>query len=186
VRRTSFSLSNGSPTEDVDKLRHVPLREVLTQKRNAIVKKWLARTLLTYPENTAGFLLHDKDPFRNPVGHTLAEGLRTLFEALLDGVDTARVMPVLEGIVRIRAVQDFSAGEAVAFIFLLKKVIRDELEHEMEGLSTLDEEIDHMALLAFDLFMKSREKIYEIKADEARRRFYVQLNRPVRERSNQR
>ena len=30
-----------------------------------------------------------------------------------------------------------------------------------------------MALLAFDLFMKCREKIYEIQAEEAKRRVYV-------------
>jgi hypothetical protein len=30
-----------------------------------------------------------------------------------------------------------------------------------------------MALLAFDLFMKCRERIYEIKANEARRRMFL-------------
>jgi hypothetical protein len=30
-----------------------------------------------------------------------------------------------------------------------------------------------MALLAFDLYMKCREKIYEIKAEEAKRRVYL-------------
>jgi len=33
--------------------------------------------------------------------------------------------------------------------------------------------IDELALCAFDLFMKCREEIYEIKAREAQRKVYV-------------
>jgi hypothetical protein len=92
-------------------------------------------------------------------------------------------MPVLDGIVRIRAVQDFTAGQAVAFIFLLKRVIREELKGEVrvqpggDGLAAVEERIDEMALLAFDLFMKCRERIYEIRVNEAKRRLGLWLKR---------
>ncbi len=37
---------------------------------DAIVEEWFARTLESYPQVTARFLALEKDPFRNPVGHT--------------------------------------------------------------------------------------------------------------------
>ena len=62
------------------------------------------------------------------------------------------------------------------FIFLLKNVIRHELAEEIrqENLAAevleLESRIDGLALLGFDVYTKRREKIYEIKADEAKRR----------------
>jgi hypothetical protein len=156
-----------------------PLLEALVAKKGAIVKEWLARTLQTYPEHTSRFLSQEKDPFRNPVGHTLRETLPALFDRLVEGADAATVTRLLDPIVRIRAIQDFSAGQAVAFVFLLKRVMREALGDDAvqgpngEGLAVVEARIDEMALLAFDLFMKCREQIYEIKTNEAKRRLFV-------------
>lgn len=165
-----------------------PLLEALVAKKGAIVKEWLARTLQTYPEHTSRFLSQEKDPFRNPVGHTLRETLPALFDRLVEGADAATVTRLLDPIVRIRAIQDFSAGQAVAFIFLLKRVMREALGDETdkgpngEDLAVLEARIDEVALLGFDLFMKCREQIYEIKTNEAKRRLFV-LDRMYGERT---
>jgi hypothetical protein len=155
----------------------LPLEGVLAEKREAILKQWLACAVEAYPGHAAGFLLHNKDPFRNPVGHSLKQGLEVLFEEVLHDFDAARVSPALDSIVRIRAVQDASPSEAVAFIFLLRRIIREELPAGAGDLRVLDGRIDEMALLAFDLFVKCREKIYELKANEAKRSIHVQLRR---------
>ena len=79
----------------------------------------------------------------------------------------------LDGIVRIRAVQDFAPSQAVSFIFVLKGVVRGELKNELlenrfsEELAAFDSAVDVLALFAFDIYMKCREKIYELKAKEA-------------------
>ncbi len=156
-----------------------PLLEVLLAKKRAIVDEWLARTLRSYPEHSGRFLSQERDPFRNPVGSTFKDALPLLVDAVLGGVDTARVTPALDGIVRIRAVQDFTPGQAIAFVFLLRPVIRDTLGTQgqagpdRDALATLESRIDALALLAFDLFMRCREHIYEIRANEARRRIFV-------------
>lgn len=170
-----------------------PLRDALAARKNAIIQAWLARTLQTYPEHTRRFLSQERDPFRNPVGSTLKDALPVLFDAVLEGMDTAQVIPALDSIVRIRAVQDFTPSQAVAFLFLLKQVVREALHRPphpalspagggeekgegvalMGGLAVVEGRIDEMALLAFDLFMKCRERIYEIKANEAKRKIYV-------------
>jgi hypothetical protein len=142
--------------------------EALAARKDAIVRAWLARTLETYPERTSRLLAQEKDPFRNPVGHALKEALPALFDELLGAVDAGRLATLLDGIVRIRAVQDFSPSQAVAFVFLLKQVIREELGRE--GLAAVEGRIDEVALIAFDLFMRCREQMFTIKADEARRR----------------
>ena len=169
------------------------VRDCLRAKRHAIIEGWLARTLQTYPEHTGQFLSQEKDPFRNPVGSTLKNALPVLFDGVLEGRDSAQITPALDSIVRIRAVQDFTASQAVAFLFLLKRVVREAMHRPphpplsptvggeekgervsvVEDLAALDGRIDEIALLAFDLFMKCRERIYEIKAKEARRRIYV-------------
>ncbi len=156
-----------------------PLMETLAARRDAIVQEWLARTLQSYPEHTSRFLVQEQDPFRNPVGQSLRDALPALFDEIVGGMDSAALRRLLDPIVRIRAVQDFTAGQAVAFLFLLKPVVREALRREnhthpdWDDLAALDGRIDELALLAFDLFMRCREQVYEIKANEARRRVYL-------------
>ena len=73
--------------------------------------------------------------------------------------------------------QDFSAGEAVAFVFLLKGVIREAPDGESAlcagELATLEDRIDQLALLAFDIFMRCREQICRIREQEARRMMFL-------------
>ena len=160
-----------------------PVMEALAAKKSAIIRAWLARTVQTYPEHTSRFLLQEEDPFRNPVGAALKDAFPVLFDALVVGEDAARVTPALDGIVRIRAVQDFTAGQAVAFVFLLKQLIRDALKTELEAaperdpLVVVENRIDELALHAFDLFMRCRERISEIRVSEARRRLGLLLKR---------
>ncbi len=145
--------------------------QVLSEQKRVLLEKWLERTLATYPPQTLRFLHAEKDRFRNPVGHTLREGLATLLDGLIGEMHPAKIGPALEGIVRLRAVQDFTPSQAVGFVYLLREIFDEELEDG--GSPVMQKRIDELALLAFDLFMKCREEIFEIKAREARRQMYV-------------
>ena len=151
------------------------LKRLLQERKPAIVKRWFDAVTEAYPDDTSRFLNKQKDQFTNPVGYTISEGIEHLFDALLQGMLQDKVSAFLDSIIRIRAIQDFTPSEAVAFIFRLKKVIRQELGDDIlkqqgmsEALSTFDSTIDDLALYAFDIYMKCREKIYELKANEAR------------------
>jgi hypothetical protein len=150
------------------------LETLLSENRAAIQKHWLRSILETYPADSQRFLKEQKDQFLNPVRHAFSQEIEHLFEAILEDWDSERVSPILDGIIRVRAVQDFTPSEAVSFIFLLKGIIREELEEEIrkgdlfDNLSALESKIDRLALLAFDIFVKRREKIYQIRAKEAK------------------
>ena len=99
-------------------------------------------------------------------------------------VGSAGVMAkALDPIIRIRAVQAFSQYQAKAFILQLKKVIREALDKEIgehqlsDDLLVLESKIDDLALIAFDVYMGCREKLYSISAKEARNQVYRLLQK---------
>ena len=149
---------------------------LLSQKKAAILGRWLAMIYESYPPETAIFLRKEKNRFDNPAGYRISEGLEGLYGALIQEMERDQVLTCLDEIIRIRALQNFTPSQALAFIFLLKIVIREELAEEIrkENLAAelldLESRIDGLALLGFDVYTKRREKIYEIKADEAKRR----------------
>ncbi len=137
--------------------------------RSPILERWIADTIHFYPSATVLFLSSEDDPFRNPVGHTLRQSLASLFEQLQGSMDASQVVPALDAIIRIRAVQDLTASQAVGFVFLLKPIVR-ELAPELEQV-LLGERIDQLALMAFDSYMRCREQLAEIRLSESRRSF---------------
>ena len=148
----------------------------LAQKKSAILGRWLTTIYESYPPETAIFLRKEKDRFDNPAGYRIAEGLEGLYGALLQELERDQILTFLDEIIRIRVLQNFAPSQALAFVFLLKNTIRQELAEEIrkenlaEELLDLEARIDGLALLGFDIYTKRREKIYEIKADEAKRR----------------
>jgi hypothetical protein len=137
----------------------------------------------TYAPDTAQFLKRDKDPFTNPVGGYLTEGLAGLFEQLRTGMDREAVRPLLDPIVRVRAVQKFSPSQAVAFILVLKKIVRTHLASDItagrmrEDLLAFEARVDALSLFAFDIYTECREKIYQLKANEEKDKIYKAFKR---------
>ena len=150
------------------------LEAFLSEKRPVIIRKWFDVIMDTYPVDASNYLKKQENRFINPIGHTILQGVESIYDELISGIDTERVSPFLDNIIRIRAVQDFSASEAVSFIFSLKKIIQEEVGGDKQNdvpytdLLEFDSRIDILALLSFDIFMKCKEKIYDIRANELR------------------
>jgi len=152
------------------------LEELLQAKRTEIVKKWLDQVVDSYAADTSKFLKAKKDPFDNPVGNTFGRNLEVLFDALLAGpIGDDQAAPI-DAMVRIRAVQAFSPSKAVAFVFSLKYVLRKTLARELRDpqllrqLLAFEPRIDELGFMAFDIYVRCREKIFAIKANEQRNR----------------
>jgi hypothetical protein len=132
-----------------------------------ILEQWFAEAIESYPRLTAQFLAAECDAFRNPVGHTLREGMAVLLQEILGEMRVSEISPALDSIVRIRAVQDFKPSEAVGFIFLLRSIL---LGSNPPRPAMLEARIDQLMLMAFDHYMDCREDIARVRANEAKRK----------------
>ncbi|MGD8771229.1 MAG: RsbRD N-terminal domain-containing protein [Desulfobacterales bacterium] len=159
------------------------LNNLLAQRKTAIIKNWFTLAVETYPPDTASFLKKQKDPFANPVGRTISRGLEALYNELLKEMDHDTIISFLDPIIRIRAIQNFSPSQAISFIFLLKKAIRENIKKEAleeqlyNELLFFESKIDQLAMIAFNLYMECKEKIYDLKANEMRNTTYKAFKR---------
>ena len=158
------------------------LKSLLEKKKSSIVKKWFDFVIDTYAPDAALFFKNQRDDHLNPVGGTTRKILETLFETLLENVDTASIAVTMEPLIKIRAVQNFSPSQAVGFLFFLKKLIRKELKNELKHihpreLELIDTKIDSLALIGFDIFVQCREKIYDLRTHTERSKIYTAFAR---------
>ena len=113
----------------------------------------------------------------------MSQGTEGILEVLIAGKELTEDLHFLNDFIKVRAIQDFTPSKAMNFIFLLKKVIRDALEKEIrqnqiyDVLLELESKIDDLALFAFDIYVKCREQIYELKTDELKRMTYTLLKK---------
>ena len=159
------------------------LVKLIEQKKAAIVKKWFDLTAQTYAPDTAEFLKSKTDPFANPVGGSMHSSLNGLLDQLIHDMDPQIIKKYLDPIVRIRAVQDFTPAQATVFILYLKKALRASLANQLrdfrstEELFEFESKIDQLSLMAFDIYMQCREKIYQLSANETRNRTFRAFER---------
>lgn len=159
------------------------LKDLIEGKRSVILEKWFDAIIETYPTDATGFLKNKKDRFSNPVGHTISSGIEGILDVLVGVKELSEDLPFLNDIIKVRAIQDFPPSKAMIFIFLIKKVVRETLEKEIRqnqiynSLLSFESKIDDLALFAFDIYVKCREQIYELKTDELKRMTYTLLKK---------
>ena len=150
------------------------LKGLIEKNKNDIIQKWFEATIQTYAPDTAQFYKGQKDPFANPVGNITAKGVEFLLDQLLNDFDPDAAKTYLDPVIRIRAVQNFTPSRATAFILRLKKVLRDCLSDHLQDagivreLLAFESKIDQLCLMAFDIYMTCKEKIYQISANDMR------------------
>lgn len=155
----------------------------LKQNREEIFNQWFEVTIQSYPEDTARIFAKSGNKFDNPVGsstkHSLEQTLELILGAISDKgdkpIDEKSVEDALDAVIRIRAVQSFSASQAVKFIFELKTIVKTVLAQPVDD--RFDRIIDQVALAAFNRFMKCRENIFLLRATEAKRRVHRAFER---------
>jgi len=159
------------------------IENLLEQKKAAIIKKWFDLTINTYSADASQFIKKQQDPFANPVGSTISLSLAAVFDALLKGMDRKTIASSIDPIVRIRAVQNFSPAQAIGFVFYLKKIVRETLNKELKQtqieneLLLFESKIDELCMIAFDIYVECREKIYQLKVNTERNKIYSAFER---------
>lgn len=153
------------------------LIELLRKNKSGIIDKWYELVMSTYPKDSSNFLFKEKDQFANPVGATILKSLKDVFNGLLDELNPEKMKPLIDPIIRIRAVQEFSPSQALSFIFALKSVIRLILKKDakkdpsiLKEFPNFELKIDELSLIAFDIYVGCREQVYKYKANHVKER----------------
>ena len=163
------------------------LTAAIRARRSEILARWTDLTLEVYAADAVTFMKRERDRFQNPVGHSTGGALEALLDGLTEAPDEPGERDALDALVRIRAVQEIPASRALAFVFQLKDVLRDALGEDWDsprarsGRIDVERRIDRLGLLAFELYMERRQRLYELRAEEIQRRTASILRRVAEE-----
>jgi hypothetical protein len=153
----------------------VRLDDLMRARKDAVVQRWVREVLAAYPEDAAALFQREQDPFANPLGHSMREGIGGLLDAVVGDMDPDKLRKHLDSIIRIRAVQQFAPSQALSFLFTLKPILGDvfpEAKADLglaRGLEMIDNRIDQVALMAFDLYTECREEVSKLRINEVKR-----------------
>lgn len=151
------------------------LHEAIAERKDELAGKWADLILATYPAETQVVWRKNRNEFTNPVCHSITDATSKLIPLLLEWNDAEAVARALDMLVKIRAVQDFSPSQALSFVFLLKKLLRQEFAEalasrgELAELLAFETRVDNLAVMAFDLYVASRDQIALMRVEEVKR-----------------
>lgn len=146
------------------------LAEAFRNYREKIVDKWVEYTLKTYASSE--FFVRERNKFSNPIGASVREALDRLFVLLSKGTDPEEFKGPVDQIIRLRAVQQFSPAQAIAPLNAVKHITREILAGDKErsifikDLYDFEFAVDLAVLAAFDIYMESRERLYQVRIAE--------------------
>ena len=151
--------------------------KILTEKKQNLVKKWFSVVIDTYPKDSVHFFKDNSDPFANPVGNTIKRSLDLLFdEVIKKTLDFPAASEAMDPIIRIRAVQEFKPSKALSFILSIKQIIEKELSSTRKEkgvdayMSIIESNVNELMLMAFDIYMGCKQKIYSLRINESKQR----------------
>lgn len=137
----------------------------ITENFHSILAEWREAFFATY--GAADFLRRKTDPFANPVGSTISRCIEEILQHLRTNSAIEAFHTPLDGIIRIRAVQEFTPSQALAPFFAIRPLLAQHAEKERRTLAAADWSlVDNLLLLTFDIYMACREQLYQTKLKE--------------------
>ncbi|KAB1441722.1 RsbRD N-terminal domain-containing protein [Pseudodesulfovibrio senegalensis] len=155
----------------------------IADRKAELAEKWGMLVLETYPVETQRIWKNNKNRFSNPVGATIRESTEELVDHLLTWENAEAICASLDKLIKIRGVQSFSPSQALSFVFLFKKLLRDEFFKEMQEKGELDvllrfeAKVDNLMLMAVDILFKNQEQVYKMRVEELKRSQHTLLKK---------
>ncbi len=142
----------------------------LDANKNVILQQWLDSTLAIFPERMGS---------GTPVSEVFSVALEKILSELDNCDNNCRT--ALDDVTRILAIQTFQPSKALSMFLELKKILRQMMRKSNVADISIQEDvfsrIDLLILDAFDSYMSHREKIYQLKVEEGKRRVFMALRR---------
>ena len=151
--------------------RSLKLPDKLKDKREGIIRKWVEAALYSHSPQAAKFAT-GTNQFANPIAFSVSKEFNEIFQELVKALEGGEPRFNVDTTIKIRAVQDFSAVEALSFPFRLKDILRLEFKKDLNDpefsreFRNLEALIDRLALLSFGRYVDAREQLYQIKIKE--------------------
>lgn len=144
------------------------IKDLLEEKKTELLAQWEDHVLSNYEPDTFAIFKGKQDQFANPVGHKVRVGLAELYDVICDESDREIETPVLGQLIKLRAVLDEPASQTVSFLFKFKELVRRQwqkgkIEIPIDHWLEFDARVDAVALAVFDIFMASREQLYQVR-----------------------
>ena len=139
---------------------------------DSIVEAWFSKAVEIYPEAVRNGMTRASDRFRNPLAYNLRESLAVLANEIAGDMRPAAITVALDGIIRIRAVQECTAEEAIAFAARLGDVIREQHaealfpDSEQRVRALADSAREHYATCRKDVARVRRQEEWRMQALE--------------------
>ncbi len=149
--------------------------ETFREHRATVTEQWVNAVFGSYALDTVGFLRTRTDQFCNPVGEITLTVAGYLFDAVAgEHMIEEKLDEALQRFVRLRSVQDFPPSQGIGVLYVLKQIFRDTFLEQMEKTGQMaayleaESRLDTLALMAFDMYIASRETLAEQRISEIR------------------
>ena len=149
--------------------------QTFREHKKALVERWIEAVFATYPLDTTGFLRTRQDEFCNPVGEITTTMGGYLYDAAAgEHIIPDRVQEALSRFVKLRSVQDFAPSQGLGVIYVFKQLMRETLlplfvqGGKVDVYLEAESRVDTLALMAFDMYLSSRETLAEQRIKEIR------------------
>ena len=127
-----------------------------------------------YPEEGRKKIGAKTDQFANPMKHTYLGAIDKLISYLAGSEEFKDHEVYLAEMIQVTAIQAMAPSEALAFIPKFKITAR-ELFKDLEAseFTKLDAQLDALLLDAINVYVRCRERLYEVKLAELKRNNYM-------------
>ena len=154
------------------------LGSLIAENRDAIAAKLHEHLVTAYPAESSAFLKKQKDQFANPLGYALREMVQNMLDCLCSGADDEALYRAVYPVIQIKAVQSFKPSESISFVFSFRDIIRGQLSGASDDvMAELQEVMDRIARISFDVYVSFRDKVHEIKEGELKQNLYMLLRK---------
>ena len=159
------------------------VKDILIAVQSKIVADWFESTMKEYSGKAAAVYANSGNQFANPVGAIFSKAMEAIVGNLLSDVTNhENIKPKLDEIIRIRALQNFSPSEALKFIFRLKDILLKYLDEDLtkeniRELLNIEDAIDRLARISFDIYARCREELFELRNKEIQNQARILLKR---------
>lgn len=155
------------------------LNQQIMGKRKKILRLWYQEVLECFPKQSRVLIASNADRFSNPIGFTLGEGIEEIFSFLVGEKSLPEIDSALGRLIKLKAIQEVRDTNQLAFLFSLKRIVRENCGAYSKGFSEIRElleiesRLDQIVQKAYEIYVQSREKILELQVNEIKNKTYM-------------